>query len=41
MPKLNLESEDFYMSKVIKFLEENASETLADKINNAAFLGGR
>ena len=38
MPKLNLESEDFYMSKVIKFLEENASETLADKINNGVFI---
>ncbi len=38
MPKLNLESEDFYMSKVIKFLEENASKTLADKINNGVFI---
>ena len=38
MPKLNLQSDDFYMSKVIKFLEENASETIADKINNGVFI---
>ena len=38
MPKLNLQSDDFYMSKVIEFLEENASETLADKINNGVFI---
>ena len=38
MPKLNLQSDDFYMSKVVEFLEENASETLADKINNGVFI---
>lgn len=38
MPKLDLQSDDFYMSKVIEFLEENASETLADKINNGVFI---
>ena len=38
MPKLNLQSDDFYMLKVIEFLEENASETLADKINNGVFI---
>ena len=38
MPKLNLNSDDFYMSKVIVFLEQNASKTLADKINNGVFI---
>ena len=31
MPKLNLTSDDFYMSKVIEFLKQNVTEALADK----------
>lgn len=38
MPTLNLKSDDFYMLKVIEFLEQNASEALADKINNGVFI---
>ena len=38
MPKLNLASDDFYMSKVIEFLKQNVTEALADKINNGVFI---
>ena len=38
MPKLNLASDDFYMTKVIEFLKQNVTEALADKINNGVFI---